>query len=131
MAKSEPIDLHTPLDQQPAFETLVSIYDYIAKERALIEVLISVNGNQSFLHHMQYLLEKLLHKNLTQYKQTKDAVMPQELMVVYLASAHIGIIRHWLLKKLPYTPEEMASMIIKVMLKGPVQAAGFKRLNDF
>lgn len=54
MAKSEPIDLYAPLDQQPAFKTLVAVYEYIAAEHDLIEVLISVNGNQIFLEHMQY-----------------------------------------------------------------------------
>ena len=117
---SSPINLTLAWQDQPAFQTIVDIYHYINEERDLIEVLISSNGNQTFLTHMQFLLEQMLMNHFKQIKTTKQSTMTLELIVVYLASAHLGVIKHWLIKKLPYTPEEMAMMLIKILRDGPV-----------
>ncbi|MGV7118733.1 TetR/AcrR family transcriptional regulator [Paenibacillus kyungheensis] len=122
--KSSPLHLQEDLINQSTFKTTITaMYTYIEKEKELIEVLISSNGNQSFLAHMQFLLEQLIKGNLQHYKQTKEAAVPKNLIVVYLASAHLGLIRHWLLKKLNYTPEEMANMISNILMNGPMEAA--------
>jgi AcrR family transcriptional regulator len=117
---SSPINLTLAIQEQPAFQTIVDIYLYINEERDLIEVLVSSNGNQSFLTHMQFLLEQMLMNHFNQINTTKQSAMKLELIVVYLASAHLGVIKHWLIKKLRYTPEEMAVMLIKILRDGPV-----------
>lgn len=126
--KRSPVHVQEDVMNQFDFKTkITAIYTYIEKEKELIEVLISSNGNQSFLTHMQFLLEQLLKRNLQHYKPTKEAAVPKHLIVVYLASAHLGLIRHWLVKKLDYTPEEMATMISTILINGPIEASGFMK----
>lgn len=120
---SSPVNLTVEAKKQPAYHTIVDIYRYLEEERALIEVLISANGHQSFLTHMQYLLEQLLKQHFKQVKQRSEASVPLDIVIVYLASAHLGVIKYWLLKKLTYTPEEMAYMLLMLIKDGPVKAA--------
>lgn len=117
---SSPMNLTLAIQEQPAYQTIVNIYHYINEERDLIEVLISPNGNQTFLTHMEFLLEQMLMNLFKNQITTKQSKLKLELIVVYLASAHLGVIKHWLIKKLPYTPEDMAMMLIKILRDGPV-----------
>ena len=117
--ESSPIDLTTNILNQPAYQTIVDMYRYIGSERELIEVLISPKGNQSFLTHMQFLLENMLRNHFVHIEPTKQRAAELELLVVYLASAHLGLMKHWLLKRLTYTPEEMAKMLMEILRDGP------------
>ena len=123
--RSMPLTPNVPYQKQPAFQAILEIYRYIAKEKPLLRVLIGPNGNPNFIQHLQYLLEHLLEKHFEDFQQSPDATVSREYAIVYAAYAHLGVIRQWVLKDLADTPEEMTEMLISLLLNGPVHAAGF------
>lgn len=121
MEASTPVSGQALLQSQPAYDTIVEMYEYMEQERELMVVLLRSNEQATIMTHMQYLFEQMLLRHFKQMSVHKQA-MPLEFVVVYLAAAHIGVLRHWLLTKTGHTPEQMAMMLMKILRDGPVLA---------
>jgi len=119
MTMERPFEVGLPLEEQQAFHALVEMYRYINEERALIEVMLQPTIQNAIIPQLQYLLEKFIAKNLLPYKQPDNPLVSKEIVVVYQAAAHLGVMRHWITKKLAYAPEEMAMMVMNIMMEGP------------
>ncbi len=116
-----PINGIEPLDSQLTYDTIVRIYEYMEEERELMEVLLHSNEQTTVITNMQSVFEQMLLRYFKQVPAAEDAV-PLDVVVAYLASANIGVLRQWLLKKTGETPEQMACMLMKIFRAGPVVA---------
>jgi hypothetical protein len=57
----------------------------------------------------------------------ENLLVPEQYLVSYIASAHIGVIQQWLDNGRKETPQEMAQILFTITVNGPFFAAGLKK----
>lgn len=74
-------------------------------------------------------IKKFIETNLFEKQKSKSfnadrAVISEEYFIPYIQSADLGVIQHWLEKGMKESPDEMALMLARMSLLGPLKAVG-------
>ena len=98
---------------------LLDLFRFIEENQEMCRVLLSPNGDMSFLHRLNEVLrEKCLHM----YLEAEPAVNEEDFdyrysFVVYGCA---GIIRAWVGRNCPETPEQMAELANHLIISGGI-----------
>ena len=65
-----------------------------------------------------------MFRNISNIPNMSNLNIPLEVMTQFISSAHLGVIRYWLNTDMKQTPEEISSMLVQMILKGPLEASG-------
>ncbi|AOZ92380.1 TetR-like C-terminal domain-containing protein [Paenibacillus crassostreae] len=93
-----------------------------------MKVLLGPNGDISFQEKNRQLLIKNMHERILAQVPLERLIIPIDILIMYVSSAHIGLIRYWLENNTQHTPKEMATLLFQIMIEGPFRASG---LEDF
>jgi len=99
----------------PSFLPPLEFYQRYSK---FLRALLGANGDPSFIFKMKTILKKTLRELLQ-----KEKIPPydnMEYVMEYIASAQIGIIAFWLQNNMELPVSELAELIKKITLHGPV-----------
>ncbi|WP_195892930.1 TetR-like C-terminal domain-containing protein [Bacillus massiliigorillae] len=50
--------------------------------------------------------------------------------MAYIASAHFGVILHWLNTGMKQSPEEIAEIVFNLSFEGPINAMGLRNFSN-
>ena len=110
------------LDQPPP--AMIEWFKHISSHADYYKVMLGKNGIKSFSDEISHYLEEFL---LTWLKMTEKKGnrlgTPIDVASCYLASAYLGVISWWLENNQPYTPEEISSVLWKLIVNGPLVKA--------
>ncbi|MGV3464039.1 MAG: TetR/AcrR family transcriptional regulator [Heyndrickxia sp.] len=110
------------------FTILISIFEYLDKNRGFMKAVLGPKGDLSFQTKLKkFIWKNLFDSNKTPFIKQEDFLVPAEYLISYIASAHIGVIQQWLNSDREESPEEMARILSTITMNGPFFAAGLKK----
>ena len=100
---------------------LGELFRFVGDNREMCGVLLSPNGDMNFLHRLN---EVLREKFLKYWRNTRPARSADAFDYHYsfVIFGVAGIIRAWVGRNCPETPEQMASMVSAMILRGETPA---------
>ena len=109
---------------------MVSFFEYFDQNASLIRAFLSMKGDLSFQEQFKNIIwSNMFEKELSVHIKKDNLLVPGDYLVIYLISAHLGVIQHWLEKEQRETPREMASILYHLSFRGPLYAAGVNTLS--
>lgn len=101
---------------------LLDLFRFIGENQEMFRVLMSPNGDMSFLHRLN---EVLREKCLRYYQASEPEGSEDEFDYRYsfVVFGCAGIIRAWVMRACPEKPEEMADLASQMILRGGVISA--------
>lgn len=109
-------DVDTPPD------SFIRQFEHVANHAKFYKVMLGANGLPGFAMRLEHVIrESLYHRSLIAQPHDNQVMMPRELVVRYVTSAHLGLIMYWLENNMPYTPTYMAIQLIRLHVLGPTQ----------
>lgn len=110
---------------------VVTIFEYISEHAEFLKAILGPTGDVSFQSQLKTMIWKnLFEENLSKLIRKENLLVPSEYFVSYVASAHLGIIQHWLMSGRKETPLELARILSTLTFKGPFYAAGITGSNS-
>ncbi|HJD47581.1 MAG TPA: TetR/AcrR family transcriptional regulator [Candidatus Mediterraneibacter norfolkensis] len=52
--------------------------------------------------------------------------IPGDILIHYIIAAHTGVVQYWLKKNCPYSVEDMAKILTRITVDGPLKIAGLR-----
>ncbi len=101
---------------------MVKLYKYFKNNSKSINAILGPNGDPSF----RIKLKKFMESNLLQIVSgfnTEAILVPEEYFISYIVSAHLGVIMQWLESDAENSPEEIASILLKLFRLGPYKTS--------
>jgi AcrR family transcriptional regulator len=97
----------------------VEIFDCLREHGPLLRVLLSPKGDAVFQAHLRDRLCSDLVRSVLRRKYTDNPTPLTEYYISYYASAMVGLIQHWLDRGMPESSEEMARIMLSIMMLKP------------
>ncbi|MGG0656910.1 TetR/AcrR family transcriptional regulator [Rummeliibacillus pycnus] len=114
-------DLEILIANEKPFPFIVKILEYIQENAGFIRAILGPNGDPSFQEKLkEVMIQNFFFKKLNNPSTT----VPIEILTTYISSAHIGVIQQWLNTGMKQSPEEMATILFRIISKGPIQVIG-------
>lgn len=106
---------------------ILRLLQCLQEEAAFMKVILGSNGDANFrekirkvfIHNFKGLLPKTFKPEQLNY--------PLDLLMMYISSAHIGVLTYWLQNDVQQSAEEIADMMIDIILNGPLKASGLEQ----
>jgi AcrR family transcriptional regulator len=126
--KIETSYIENPKKEDTNFRYLIQIYEYFNQEHELITLLLGPNGDPTFQESIRQMLIQIYQTMLDEVIDPEDLHFPLDLVIMYVSSAHLGILRYWLENETGQSPQDMADLLFEMMMKGPFKASGLDKL---
>lgn len=127
--KVESSYIEQPKKEDVSFQDVVQIYKYFYQERELITVLLGPNGDPTFLEKLRNVLIQTFRTRLAMVSDPADLHYPVDLVMIYVSSALIGVVRYWLENDTGQSPQEIVDLLFEMMMKGPFKVSGLDIYN--
>jgi AcrR family transcriptional regulator len=106
---------------------LVKLFEYFKENAVFIKAVLGPKGDSTF--HSK--LKKFIGTNLFETKLIKtikkeNMLVQEDYFISYVVSAHLGVIQQWLESGMEKSPEDMALILSKMFLLGPLRVTGLK-----
>ena len=88
-------------------------------------VLLGLQGNYSFITRIRNTAEQNLKLGVLSVLKAENFLVPREYLISYVLHAHLGVFQAWLVNGCKESPQEMAGILLRLSLDGPMRAAGF------
>jgi len=107
------------------FPFMVKFFEYFRENSVIIKSILGPKGDPIFDRK----IKKFIETNLFERQKSKSfnvdqAVISEEYFIPYILSADLGVIQHWLEKGMKESPDEMALILARMSLLGPLRAVG-------
>ncbi len=113
------------VDANQIYQGLIRIVDHIRANAMFYRVMLGKNGDPAFTDKIRQYIGKRIRRSLPIHLQTAE--MSIDLYVSYSSSASVGAILWWLEHDMPYSSEELATILyqlecgnLKAMLVSPL-----------
>ncbi|WP_332645699.1 TetR/AcrR family transcriptional regulator [Lysinibacillus sp. 54212] len=120
-------DLSTNSTNKIPIEMTVLICDFLDRNRRFMKAVLGPKGDISFQTKLKNFISKALLENYGSIVAQEKLLVPEEYLITYIASAHIGIIQQWLLEEKKESSQEISEILLTITLNGPFVAAGLKK----
>jgi AcrR family transcriptional regulator len=100
-------------------QVTVELFDLLREHGHLLRVLLSPSGDASFQARLRDRICTDLVRSVLPRKYTKTPRPLTEYYIAYYASAMLGLIQRWLERDMPEDSEEMARILLSVMMLRP------------
>lgn len=103
----------------------IKLLEYVKDNASFIKSILGPKGDPMF----RIKLKKLIRSNLfvKQYsnKHSQEKMLvPEEYFISYMLSAHLGVIIHWLENDIDKSPRDIALILSKLYMLGPLKVSG-------
>ena len=107
---------------------MVKLFEYFKENSVIVKSILGPKGDPTF----ERKIKKFIKTNLFEKQKFKifnidDAVISEEYFIQYILSADLGVIKHWLEKNMKESPDEMALILARMSLIGPLRAVGMRK----
>ena len=103
----------------------VEIFEYIKANEALMRVVFGLAEGVAFQTKLRAMVENTIKLGFLAGLQIEHFRVPREYLLSYLLHAHLGVAQTWLNTGCKEPPREMARILSRLTLDGPVRTAGF------
>lgn len=104
---------------------MIQLFEYLAANRDYFQAMLGPKGDPGFSLFMKGFIRSRMFDKMTIVQPDPDKILvPLDFLTSYLASAHLGILQHWMENGLKQTPEQMAVMVAQIIVKGPYLSLG-------
>ncbi len=101
---------------------IVSMFTYFKENARLIGAMLDLKGELSLQNQIIQVIQKNISLGFLMGIQSIRFEVPAEYLFSYMISAHLGVVQAWIKKGCIESPEEMATNLMKLSLKGPFHA---------
>ena len=123
---AEPLSNHTPEDFSGApYKVFNQALGYVNQERETMRALLSSNGHPQFFNRIKELVDHLFTRQLTQNHGRFSSELPIDYTKEIALNSILNIVRHWLDKDEPESPEELAEILMKSRFMAPHELITF------
>lgn len=124
-------ELNAEKKNQPSspLSAVVLLLNFFYENRRFMKAILGPKGDIHFQTKLKGFLWKTVFQKQDFIKE-ENMMVPKEYLVSYVASAHLGVIQHWLMNDSKESPEEIARILSTIAIHGPFYAAGLKKLTD-
>jgi len=120
-----PFNLDELLARDEPVPQIVDMIEYMNGQADFLKTILGPKGDPAFHSLVRSMMSKyLFEKNIVPLIKKENALVPTEYLVAYISSAHLGIIQEWLAQGRKESPRELALIMTKLSMKGPLYAAG-------
>lgn len=110
------------------YTLIISVFEYLNENNAFMSAVLGPKGDLSFQTRLKEFMWKTLFGNNPEAPlKDKQLLVPGNYLVSYVASAHLGVIQHWLDSGRKESPQEIARILSTITVNGPFFAAGLKK----
>ncbi|QQZ10082.1 TetR/AcrR family transcriptional regulator [Heyndrickxia vini] len=101
-------------------DTFVHIFEQISSNSKLYKVFLTEKNMPHFTSRMMDVFIEFITKGMAQMQPDDHKLtVPREIAIRYIASAFLGVVTWWLENDMPYTPKHMATLLMRLAIKGP------------
>lgn len=120
------LENNSTIPQNIPYTILTCFFEYLNQNRRFMKAI--SKGDLTFHTNLkEFMWKTLFVRNEFPLIKQENLLVPSEYLIAYIASAHIGVLQHWLDGDGTETPEEMARILATITVKGPFTAAGLKK----
>lgn len=110
---------------------IIKLFEYFKENANFMKAILGPKGDPLFLRKLKKFTEiNLFEKKLVKAFNQENMLIPEEYFISYLISAHLGVVQQWLESGMNKSPKEMALILSKMSILGPLRAAGLKNNTD-
>lgn len=107
---------------------MVKLFEYLKENSVIIKSILSPKGDPNF----ESKIKKFIKTNLFDKQKPKnfsinDAIVSEEYFIQYILSADLGVIKHWLEENMKESPNEIALILVRMSLLGPLNSMGIHK----
>lgn len=114
-------DLNSPDRPLPV---IVKMFEYLRENSALMHAVIGLKGDAALQTRIKRAIERDLELGALTGGRPLTFLVPREYLIAYLLSAHFGVVQVWLERGCVESPREMALVLTRLSLGGPLYAMG-------
>ena len=104
---------------------VVTMFEYMKENAALMHAILGLEGDFAFLTRLRKTVEKNLKLGFLAGLKAQNFLVPSEYLITYMLSAHFGVLQIWLQRGCVESPHEMAIVLSKLSMYGPIKMTGF------
>lgn len=119
-------DLEFIITDGKPFPFIIKIFEYIQENADFLRAVLGPNGDPSF----QEKIKEMMIQNFFFKLGNIPTTVPVEILTTYISSAHLGVIQYWINTGMKQSPEEMASILFRIITKGPIETIVFGHNPD-
>lgn len=110
------------LNYDKPLPVIVTIFEYIKHKARIMHAILGLKANPNFQRRMKLALENNLEQlGLYISRTNSELTVPPEYLVSYVAAAHMGVIQAWLEHGCQESPREMAVILSRLSVQGPLR----------
>ncbi|UWD48862.1 TetR/AcrR family transcriptional regulator [Clostridioides difficile] len=107
---------------------MVKLFEYFRKNSVIIKSILGPKGDPTFERKIKRFIEiNLFEKQKSRNFNIDEGVISEEYFIQYILSADLGVIQYWLEKNMKESPDEMALILARMSLLGPLRAVGIRK----
>lgn len=105
----------------------VKMFEYLKENAAFMKAILGSKGDPTFqIKFKDFMRKNLFEEKIVKQLNSVNLLVPQEYLIAYIVSAHLGVIQQWLESEMVESPKEMALILPRMTLAGPLYAAGLR-----
>ena len=106
-------------------QLIIILLEYVRDHADLMHAILGLQGDYSFLTRIRSIMEQNLNLGVLAGLKAENFLVPKEYLIAYIMHAHLGVLQSWLGSGCKESPQEMAHILFRLSLDGPLHAAGF------
>ncbi|MFE6170182.1 TetR/AcrR family transcriptional regulator [Viridibacillus arvi] len=108
---------------QPA-PFLIELFEYLQENSDFMNVILGPKGDPSFQVKIKEVIRQNIIQNLFIKLKKEDMLVPVDMFIAYVTSAHLGVIQQWLNSGMKQTPYEISLILFNLTVQGPRASIG-------
>lgn len=117
----------TLINQQEPHPFLLKLFEYISENSDFMKVIIGPKGDPAFQVKLKEIVRLYIHEKTTNHLSSAEMIVPLEYLSAFVTSAYLGVIQQWLENGMEKSHREIALVLMRMMVLGPVH---FLTLKD-
>ncbi|MEW4282467.1 TetR/AcrR family transcriptional regulator [Priestia koreensis] len=116
------------VDPQKGSVSFLKLFEFIQRNADYFKVMLSDRGLPQFRSYMTEIVKtKVYGELMSSIDEVEDGLdIPKDILISYIASAHIGVIGSWLESDMKFSAAFMADKLTSLTLLGPIRVAGLE-----
>ena len=105
-----------------------AVFKYVETNEKIFSAMLGQQGDLSFQSTIKdFMWKKFFNEQSDLLFDENESLVPKNILIAYISSAHLGVIQQWLNSGMKKSPEKMAKILFKISIEGPFEAAGLKK----
>lgn len=103
---------------------VVRLFEYLHENAALMRIALGLGSGVAFQARVRNVIEQKITEGALAGLKAEKFLVPREYLISYILHAHFGVIQSWLEGGCKESPQEMALILSRLSLDGPLRATG-------